>query len=188
VFANGNRLAKHDGWNSPFSVIIDHADTLKKPILLTLFMENYSNEGGIDKPVRANNLLSAMQLTGWHMRGGLGEQTAFDHWKMMDEKSQHEGPCFFRSTFSVVTNDSSSHPMYRVITKGLAHGSVWVNGHNLGRYPEKIPINGLYIPECWMRPGENTLVIYDEDGNLPTHVSVEAEMAACRDVELFSNF
>ena len=49
----------------PFSVMVEHADTLKRPILLSVFIENYSNEGGIDKPVRASYLSDAKQLTGW---------------------------------------------------------------------------------------------------------------------------
>ena len=188
VFINGNRLIKHDGWNRPFSLMIEHADTLERPILLSVFIENYSNEGGIDKPVRASYLAAARQLAGWSMRGGIGEPASLNGWKMMDKKSIHEGPCFFRSSFVVITKDSASHPVYRMVTEGLGHGSVWVNGHNLGRYPEKIPINGLYIPECWMKPGENTLIIYDEDGNLPSKVSVEAEVAASRDTQVFTDF
>ncbi|MGO8764970.1 MAG: hypothetical protein ACLQSR_07530, partial [Limisphaerales bacterium] len=62
--------------------------------------------------------------------------------------------------------------------------SVWVNGHNLGRYPEKIAAPGVYIPECWLNagPNANTLVIYDERGHLPTQVQVQPETAASRDV------
>jgi len=76
--------------------------------------------------------------------------------------------------------------VWRVVTNGLGHGSVWVNGHNLGRYPEKIPINGLYIPECWMKPGNNTLLIFDEDGNDARKVTIEVEAAASRSVKIFS--
>jgi beta-galactosidase len=62
----------------------------------------------------------------------------------------------------------------------MGHGNVWVNGHNLGRYPERIPVNGLYIPECWLQL-KNTVEIYDEDGNIPNNVSIQVEPAASRD-------
>jgi beta-galactosidase len=62
-----------------------------------------------------------------------------------------------------------------------------VNGHNLGRYPETIPAPGVYIPECWLKPGENanTLVLYDESGSLPDQVRIQPEAAASRDVVTF---
>ena len=160
VFINDIKLLKHDGWNKPFTVNIDHVDTLKKPLILTVFIENYSNEGGIDREVHAIDLSTAMKLTGWHMRGGPGELSAADTLKMLAENSPHEGPCFFVSSFELPATHSQSCPVYRVTTKGLGHGSVWVNGHNLGRYPEKTPVNGLYIPECWMVKGKNIICIY----------------------------
>jgi beta-galactosidase len=79
------------------------------------------------------------------------------------------------------------HPILRVVTAGLGHGSVWVNGHNLGRYPERIPINGLYIPECWLIPGANSIVVYDEDGNRPDKVTIETEVDASRNVALLTS-
>ena len=94
---------------------------------------------------------------------------------------QKAGPVFFRSRF-LLALDSSSRSIFRVITKGLGHGSVWVNAHNPGRYPEKIDNNGMYIPECWMKSGENSLIIYDEDGKNSTNVSIESEIAASREL------
>jgi beta-galactosidase len=74
--------------------------------------------------------------------------------------------------------------VWRITTNGLSHGSIWVNGHNLGRYPEKIPVNSLYIPECWLQPGTNTVIIYDEEGHHPTGVTIQAEIAASRNVKI----
>jgi len=202
VFVGTHRVFRHEGWNAPFDVLIDRADTLQKPILLTLFVENYSNEGGIDKPVRAGALLSPRVVTGWRMRGGTGEPEA---WKVMGDTalpgdrgalpqsstalpggdSLTSGPCWWKTVFTLPAGPSTK-TVWRVVTNGLGHGSVWVNGHNLGRYPEKIPINGLYIPECWMKPENNTLLIFDEDGNDARKVTIEVEAAASRSVKIFS--
>jgi beta-galactosidase len=54
VFINGKQVFKHDGWNQPFEVNITDAATLKAPINFQVFIENYSNEGGIDQPVKIN--------------------------------------------------------------------------------------------------------------------------------------
>ena len=59
---------------------------------------------------------------------------------------------------------------------------MWLNGHNLGRYPEKIKAPGLYLPECWLKDGENTLVVFDEEGASIAPVKLEVETAASREV------
>ena len=59
---------------------------------------------------------------------------------------------------------------------------MWLNGHNLGRYPEKIKAPGIYLPECWLKEGENTLLVFDEEGAAASPVKLEVETAASREV------
>ncbi|MDR3713221.1 MAG: beta-galactosidase [Puia sp.] len=199
VFINGHKIGGQDGWNRPFQLVADGIDTIKGDVVLTVFISNYSNEGGIDQPVRVNSLGEAVPVTGWRMRGGPGDPEAIADWKDWDgpgavpaggdDKREGDGadkgPAFYRSHFSIPSyGQKGAHPIWRVLTTGMGHGSVWVNGHNLGRYPEKTPAPGLYIPECWLKAGDNTLVIYEEDGNDPGRVSVIAEKAASRDIEV----
>ncbi|WP_437918649.1 beta-galactosidase [Sphingobacterium sp. LRF_L2] len=40
-------------------------------------------------------------------------------------------------------------------------GMVWVNGHALGRYWEIGPQQTLYMPGCWLKEGENEIIIFD---------------------------
>jgi beta-galactosidase len=122
-------------------------------------------------------------VKGWRMKGGPGNPNSNDGWT---SKSPREGyPHFFRTEFHLPPLQDSKH-IWRVITTSLSYGSVWVNGHNLGRYPEKIRINGLYIPENWLKKGKNTLVIYDENGVDPAAVSVRSEANAGRDVIIYN--
>ena len=120
------------------------------------------------------------------MRGGTGEcDLSSKGWHTFYNNDINKGvPCFFRSHFNVPSLATGSHPVWRITTNGLSHGSIWVNGHNLGRYPEKIPVNGLYIPECWLKPESNFVVIYDEEGHLPAGVTIQAEMAASRNIKI----
>jgi len=98
-------------------------------------------------------------------------------------------PCYYRTLFRAPAyQENGPHPVWRVMTAGLGHGSVWVNGHNLGRYPEKIPAPGLYIPECWLTAGENELIIFDEDGRRPDAVTVLPEIAARRYLTEYTDF
>jgi beta-galactosidase len=172
VYVNGRLLVHHDGWNAPFNVRIDRMDTFTRPVVLTVFVENYSNEGGIDQPVRFSPWVEPVEVRGWKMKGGPS---------VMGAVADTAGPCWWRASFTVPA-DSGFRVVWRVIPTGLGHGSIWVNGHNLGRYPEKIPVNGLYIPDCWLHSGGNALLIYDEDGRDARQVTVEAEVGASRRV------
>ncbi len=211
VFLNGRRLARHEGWNIPFNVTLEGLDTMQRPLVLTILIENYSNEGGIDRPVQVNYLTDAKELTGWTMHGGITDPRTIHDWAMMAATGVGKGrdtaatgagegrdtastgavaaPCYYRTLFRVPAyQEKGPHPIWRVSTTGLGHGSVWVNGHNLGRYPEKIPAPGLYIPECWLTAGENELIIYDEDGRRPGTVTVRPEMAAGRYLTEYTDF
>ncbi|MBQ0120790.1 MAG: beta-galactosidase [Bacteroidales bacterium] len=43
-------------------------------------------------------------------------------------------------------------------------GQIYVNGHALGRYWSIGPQQTLYMPGCWLRKGENEIMIYDVEG------------------------
>jgi beta-galactosidase len=184
VFVNGKEIAHHTGWNQPFNASLDGVLTANTPTVVTVFVENTSGTGGIAKPVYFTNYTGDDVTIGeWRMRGGPGDPQSEVGWSKLASGKAYNGPTFFRSSFKTTPPAAiGQHPIWRVVITSLGHGSVWVNGHNLGRYPEKIPINGLYIPECWLKSGENSLVIYDEDGKRPDAVTVSAEVAASREV------
>ncbi|MDB5090860.1 MAG: hypothetical protein JWR09_4854 [Mucilaginibacter sp.] len=185
VFINGKQVFRHDGWNQPFEVDITDAAILKEPVRLTLFIENYSNEGGIDQPVKINAIGNATVINNWQMKGGQGNPLTAKGWRKLTGVNTTSGPCFYRSSFSV-PQVNGQNLVWRFDPKALGHGSVWVNGHNIGRYPEKIAAPGLYIPECWLNKGLNQLVIYDEDGKRPTHTLIIAEPEAGRTITKIS--
>jgi len=180
VFINGKEVSHHDGWNEPFEVTVTNPEILKGPVRLSIFIENYSNEGGIDQPVKINTIGNATAITGWSMKGGVGDLNATKGWNVISGSNKSNyGPSFYRTKFTVSIAKGKTF-IWRVDPKNMGHGSVWVNGHNLGRYPEKIDAPGLYIPECWLHNGPNDLLIYDEDGKLPSKVAVIAEPEASR--------
>jgi beta-galactosidase len=180
VFVNGKQVASHKGWDTAFDVPISAGPEA----VLSVFVENTDNTGGLDKPVRlVTQIGEEVRASGWKLRGGPGDPMAPSDWNPLVSDRSFVGPAFFRTTFTAAPPPAEGpHPIWRVVSTGLGHGSVWVNGHNLGRYPEKVPINGLYIPECWLVAGRNSLVIYDEDGMRPDGVTIAAEVAASRDI------
>ncbi len=186
VFINGKQVAHHDGWNQPFEVNITDAEALKRPIDLSIFIENYSNEGGIDQPVKINAIGDATAVINWQLKGGPGNAQAVEGWAKLDVVKQIKNtPAFYRTTFSLPSSAGNTFT-WRFDPVGLGHGSVWVNEHNLGRYPEKLDMKSLYIPGCWLKPGLNQLVVYDEDGNSINKTRIVAEEAAGRFIKEIS--
>ena len=121
-------------------------------------------------------------VLGWRMRGGVNQdRLAIRHWQPL--ANPPSGPAFFRTTFQATPPEKlGAHPIWRVNYKGLTRGTFWINGHNLGRYPEKINIDSLYVPECWLRKGSNELIVFDEAGAVPEQISLISEKAAGREV------
>ena len=75
-------------------------------------------------------------------------------------------PAFWRSTFTYHPPTGMRETL-GLLTDGLKAGHVWLNGHNLGECPQKVP---MYLPECWLKDGPNDLVIFDLQGAKPEQV------------------
>jgi beta-galactosidase len=45
-------------------------------------------------------------------------------------------------------------------TRGWGKGTVWINGHHLGRFWDIGPQQTLYVPGPWLRPGRNEIVVF----------------------------
>lgn len=123
-------------------------------------------------------------LTGWRLRGGLGDAPAgIKSWKPIGDTSGQ--PTFYRTTFKAAPPATSGNmPILRVTYAGLSRGMVWLNGRTLGRYPEKIRIDSLYLPEAWLRAEGNELVIFDETGANPSKISLVVERESSREIIL----
>ena len=71
-----------------------------------------------------------------------------------------ELPAFFRGSLTV---EGTPKDTYVELT-GFEHGSVWINGFNLGRYwNSKGPQRTLYLPAPLLREGENEIVVLEYD-------------------------
>ncbi|MDE1191759.1 MAG: beta-galactosidase [Arachidicoccus sp.] len=122
------------------------------------------------------------KLLNWKLKGGPGEFASTDGWKSVSSSDTFDRPTFFKNYFEMKNSNSNEHPIWRVTIDGLSHGFIWVNGHNLGAFPETVPINSLYIPEAWLKEGSNEVVIYDEYGAKPDDVKIQAEQASSRNI------
>ena len=183
VFLNGKQVASHQGWGQPFDAPLDAAWTPTGPNTLAVLVQNTGGGGGVQGAVTLQALAAGDEIavTNWKMHGGIAEPPTLTGWKAGAAATANGAPAYFRMTFrGGLPAATGPHPILRVTTAGLSRGFVWLNGHNLGRYPEKIPINGLYLPEPWLNAGVNTLVIFDEEGHAPSDVTLTVEQAASR--------
>lgn len=71
----------------------------------------------------------------------------------------HRIPGIYRGTFNLKRTDDTFLD-FSAWGKGL----VYVNGHPLGRIWEIGPQQTLYAPGCWLRKGENEIVVFDVVG------------------------
>lgn len=46
-------------------------------------------------------------------------------------------------------------------TEAFGKGQVWVNGHAIGRYWSIGPQQTLYVPGCWLKKGDNEVIVLD---------------------------
>lgn len=68
-------------------------------------------------------------------------------------------PAYYRVTFTIAEVGDTFLSMLN-----WSKGMVWVNGHALGRYWEIGPQQTLYLPGCWLKEGENEIIILDMAG------------------------
>ncbi|MCX6968073.1 MAG: beta-galactosidase [Verrucomicrobia bacterium] len=128
---------------------------------------------------------SPLSRLSWRMHGGLDglDETAIvgrvTNWREFLSKgawqsgtpSAPKSPTFYRTTFSYRTQTGVKETVGLVKTKDhLSAGHVWLNGHNLGECPQKEP---LYMPEPWLKEGENDLVVFDFNGASPQGVELQ---------------
>jgi beta-galactosidase len=180
VFINGKQMIRREGWNIPFDFSITDAELLRHPMVVTVFVENHDKEGGIDQAVKINTIGDAEIISGWKMRGGPEEdkQAAWQKYRLHPTDSV-SGPRFYRASFTL-PRIQGTQLIWRVNPDGMGHGSVWVNGHHIGRYPELNGRIGTYIPEPWLKTGRNELVIYEEEGRAPAGLTITTEQDAGR--------
>ncbi|MBR2638377.1 MAG: beta-galactosidase [Bacteroidaceae bacterium] len=115
------------------------------------------------------------------LRSSLGEEILLENWMnypmpsdysriaMLDYTNDIDthAPGYYRITFN--TKDRYDSYLYM---GSWGRGEVWINGRSLGRFHCDGPEKTLYLPGCWLKEGENEIIILDWAG--PSKSSVEA--------------
>ena len=107
---------------------------------------------GITHAVRLNG----RELTGWSIFPLPMTSFANLHFDSNPAAPRTAQPAFYRGTFTLADTGDSFLDL-----RDWGKGTVWVNGHQLGRYWDIGPQQTLYVPGPWLRRGTNEVVVFD---------------------------
>ena len=157
IFVNGKRVGILDRRLKQDSIAINiPAGKVTLDILVeNLGRINYGpyllkNKKGITEKV----LLAGKELTNWQMFS-----LPFNNANIISSKKKKPGvnaPVIKSATFNIETVADTYLDM-----SDWGKGSVWINGHNLGRYWQIGPQQTLYLPAEWLKKGTNKVMILE---------------------------
>ncbi len=172
VFADGRLLGRLDRRQGEFTLPLK--GTLKKGTRLDILVEamgrvnfdkSIHDRKGITRRVEVLSGSAVRELKGWTVYNLPPFHDFVSH------KNYHPGkadgmPAYYRATFKL---DRPGDTFLDMRTWGK--GMVWVNGHALGRFWEIGPQQTLYMPGCWLKKGENEIIVLDLKGPAETRVA-----------------
>ena len=184
VYLNGKKIADDVGINANRDIPLDDAWRDNAPNVLAVAVQNTAGAGGLLGDIKlTGGVVDGIAVHGWKMRGGVTPPSpaAADVWHPLTGSGGADAPAFYQTSFKAAPPAASGpHPILRATFAGLSRGFFWLNGRCMGRYPEKAPVDSIYLPESLLRPGENSLIVFDEDGNSPAQVKIIVETEASR--------
>ncbi|MCF7849858.1 MAG: beta-galactosidase, partial [Kiritimatiellales bacterium] len=121
--------------------------------------------------------LNGTELTGWRMRTGLGADENIDSWENpggnISQPAPAEesltGPLWVAAEFAIPEGFDGSARLE--LGKHAGKGSVWLNGHNIGRYWNLGPQQSLWLPLSRLEP-DNELVLFEENRIAPLNLRI----------------
>lgn len=171
VFADGQLLGRLDRRQGEFTLPLK--SPLKKGTQLDILVEamgrvnfdkSIHDRKGITEKVEVISDGQATELKGWSVYN-LPPFYEFVSNKNYQKGQVVNGPAYYRATFRL---DKTGDTFLDMQTWGK--GMVWVNGHAMGRFWEIGPQQTLYMPGCWLKEGENEIIILDLKGPAETKV------------------
>lgn len=165
VFANGKLLGRLDRRHGEFTLPL--TETLKKGTQLDILVEamgrvnfdkSIHDRKGITKKVEVVNGDQVQELKGWTVYN-LPPFYEFVSQKNYQAGKPVDGPAYYKAIFHL---DKTGDTFLDMQTWGK--GMVWVNGHAMGRFWEIGPQQTLYMPGCWLKEGDNEIIVLDLKG------------------------
>ncbi|OFW19873.1 MAG: beta-galactosidase [Acidobacteria bacterium RIFCSPLOWO2_12_FULL_66_21] len=165
IFVNGRRAGTLDRRLKQDRLRVDSDD---REVVLDLLVENTGRINfkkvlrGERKGITRSVALDGRELSGWSMY----PLPMADLSRVRYGRTRASGPAFHRGTFEVGAPADTFLDL-----RGWGKGTVWVNGHHLGRFWSIGPQQTLYLPAPWLKRGRNTIVVFDLE--VPERPSIE---------------
>ncbi len=131
-------------------------DILVEPMGRMNFGKGIYDWKGITEKVELKAGESIQLLENWQVYGFPADYSFIKDKKYVSNQSTKDQPAYYKGSF-VLEKTGDTFLDMRKWSKGM----VWVNGHGIGRYWEIGPQQTLYVPGCWLKEGENEIIIFD---------------------------
>ena len=164
VFADGKLLARLDRRRGEFALQLP---VLKKGTRIDIlveakgrvnFDESIHDRKGITEKVELVRGKQSAELKNWTVYS-FPVDYSFVQDKRYKNGTAQTMPAYYRTTFRL---DKVGDTFLDMSTWGK--GMVWVNGLAIGRFWEIGPQQTLFMPGCWLKEGENEIIVLDLKG------------------------
>ncbi len=162
VFINGKKIAtlsrmKGEGLvNLPPLTEETVLDILVEPMGRMNFGKGIYDWKGITEKVELTTDGQTKVLKGWQVYNLPVDYDFVKNKQYAKGEVQKDKPAYFKGTFALDKTGDTFLDM-----RSWSKGMVWVNGYAIGRYWEIGPQQTLYMPGCWLKKGENEIIILD---------------------------
>ena len=158
VFLDGRRVGILDRRSASAKIALparekdSQLDILVEPMGRINFGPEMADRKGLIAPVK----LGGEILKGWEIFSLPLDDKMLAGLKFTGAKPETNTPAFWRGTFTLEKVGDTFLDLHN-----WSKGDLWVNGHCLGRFWNIGPTQTAYVPGCWLRAGENEIVILD---------------------------
>lgn len=164
VFADGKLLARLDRRRGEFALQLPvlkkgtRIDILIEAMGRVNFDESIHDRKGITEKVELVRGKQSAELKNWTVYS-FPVDYSFVQDKRYKNGTAQTMPAYYRTTFRL---DKVGDTFLDMSTWGK--GMVWVNGLAIGRFWEIGPQQTLFMPGCWLKEGENEIIVLDLKG------------------------
>lgn len=156
------RLDRRKGQNTvklPVTANNSQLDILIEAMGRVNFDEAIHDRKGITEKVELVNKKGAKKLKNWEVFNLPVDYSFVKDKKFIANKSPLNVPAYYKATFNL---EKVGDVFFDMQTWGK--GMVWVNGISIGRFWEIGPQQTLFMPGCWLKEGENEIIVLDLKG------------------------
>jgi beta-galactosidase len=160
VSFRGERLAILDRRHRQREVVLPHGAHGELEVLVEAFGRvNYGPDIHDHKGLVAPVTIDGSPIVGVQMQQWPLDAAFLRELRYTPCDGQRRGPAVYRGTLRVEQVGDTFLDL-----SSWQKGSVWVNGHHLGRYWDLGPQQTLYLPGCWLHEGDNEILVLDATG------------------------